>query len=103
MINVYDDEGNIIALVKYTTNLDFWDGNNMTCGMMGVHKGLTKLKDGRFVLVHSSQWEGNRDSAAVVEPQEALREILLSENTELLDKYPELKTLRAETLIGEED
>ncbi len=103
MVNVFDENGDIVARVKYSSNLDFWDGHNMTCGSTGLHKGLTRLKDGRFVLIHGTQQQEQKDHAEIITPEEALREILSSGSTELLDKYPELKKLEAETLIEEED
>ena len=41
--------GRIIARVQYNASLDFFDGNNMTCGEMGRHLGITRLQDGRYV------------------------------------------------------
>lgn len=90
-INVYEDK-TVVAKVEYNTNLDYWDGNNYTCGSVGKHKGLTKLKDGRYVLIHVTQWQGERDWAEVISPQEALNEILRSNNDWLLDE-PKFKSL----------
>ena len=94
-VNVYDDCGDVVARVRYNQDLDFWDGRNYTCGSTGRHKGLTKLKDGRYVLIHGTQWQGEKDSAEIITTEEALQEILKSGNTELLDtkKYAELKEL----------
>ena len=95
-IPVYADyeHGEIIARVSYNTNLDYWDGNNMTCGGTGLHKGLTRLKkSGDYVLVHTSQWQGSRDYAEVISPKQAVQEILKSGNHELFEAYPELKTI----------
>jgi len=86
MINVYDGE-KIIGRVKYNNNLDYWDGHNWTCGSTGRHKGLTRLKDGRFVLIHGTQWEKERDWAEVISDERALQEILKAGNNELLSKY----------------
>lgn len=91
-INVYDEENAVVARVNYNNNLDFWNGNNWTCGSTGRHKGLTKLKkSGEYVLIHGTQWQGEQDSAEVITPSQAYQEILKSGNTELLDKYPDLK------------
>ncbi len=85
-VNVYDGD-EVIARVKYNNNLDFWDGHNWSCGSAGRHKGLTRLKNGQFVLIHGTDWQGERDYAEIISAQEALQEILKSENEELLKKY----------------
>jgi L-cysteine desulfidase len=92
MINVYED-GRIIARVNYNSNLDYWDGHNWTCGGVGYHKGITKLKSGKYVLIYGTQWEGERDYAEVISKEEALQEILRSGNESLLDKFDDLKKL----------
>lgn len=86
-VNVYDDEGKVIARVKYNNNLDTWDGHNWSCGSVGRHLGLTQLADGRFVLIHSTQWQGESDSAEIISRECAIQEILRSRNLDLLDKY----------------
>jgi len=97
-VNVFDDEGNVIGRVRYNADLDFWDGRNWTSGSTGMHQGITKLKDGRYVLITGTQWQGEKDSAAVVTPEEALQAILKSGHAELLDtkKFKDLKKLHAE-------
>ena len=87
-IPVIDDSGTIVARVKYNENLDFWDGgHNWSCGEIGRHKGITKLKNGKFVLIFGTRWEKERDSARVVSDEEALQAILKARNDELLTKY----------------
>jgi len=85
-VNVYDESGNVIARVKYNENLDIWDGHNW-CRGTGRHLGLTRLKDGRFVLIHGTQWQGESVWAEVIDEKQALQEILKAENDELLMKY----------------
>ena len=107
-VNVYDGEEyreKVIARVRYTDNLDYWDGNNFTNGGTGMHKGLTKLRDGSYVIIIGTQWQGSRDYAYVVTPEEALQEILKSENEQLLDtkKFADLKKLHEETMLEEEE
>ena len=106
-VNVYADEfmEEVIARVRYNQNLDFWDGRNFTCGSTGRHKGLTKLKDGRYVLIHGTQWQGEKDWAEIISPEQALQEILKSGNTELLEtkKFRELKELYEKQMVEEED
>ena len=107
-INVYDGEpmgGQVVARVRYNQDLDYWDGSNWSNGGMGMHKGITRLKDGRYVIIIGSQWQGAKDYGYIVTPEEALQEILRSGNTELLEskRFAELKKLQEELLIEEED
>ncbi len=103
-VNVYED-GDVIARVRYNQNLDYWDGRNWTSGGVGRHKGLTKLQDGRYVLIHGTNWQGEKDWAEIISPEQALQEILKSGNTELLDtkKFSELKKLYEEMYMLEDD
>ena len=106
-VNVYADEfmEEVIARVRYNQNLDFWDGRNFTCGSTGRHKGLTKLKDGRYVLIHGTQWQGEKDYAIVISAEQALQEILKSGNYDLLEtkKFRELKELYEKQMVAEEE
>jgi hypothetical protein len=102
MINVYEGD-EVIGQVSENTNLDYWDGHNHTCGSTGRHKGLTQLQDGRYVLIHGTQWQGEKDTAEVISAETALKEILVSGNDELFKDYPELKELKEKTLIREKE
>ncbi len=106
-VNVYENEfmEEVVARVRYNQNLDFWDGRNFTCGSTGRHKGLTKLKDGRYVLIIGTDWQGERDYAYVVDADEALQEILKAQRLELLDtkKFAGLKKLYEEKYMIEDD
>ena len=90
MVNVYY-RNKVVGRVKYNDNLDHWDGHNWTCGAIGRHLGITRLRkpiDGlQFVLIHGTQWEGERDWAELVTDGIALQEILNSECEELLHRY----------------
>lgn len=101
-VNVYENQ-DVIARVRYNQNLDYWDGRNWQNGGMGRHKGITKLKDGRYVLIHGTDWQGEKDWAEIISPEQALQEILKSGNTELLDtkKFAELKKLYQEKYLLE--
>jgi hypothetical protein len=70
-------------------------------GGVGRHLGITKLKDGRYVLIYGTQWQGEKDYGIIVSPKEALNEILKSHNTELLDlkRFEDLKALAEEMQI----
>ena len=105
-VNVYNNDmrERVVARVSPNTNLDYWDGHNFTNGGTGIHKGITKLKDGSYVLIHSSQWQGSTSWAEVISPERAVQEILEAQATELFDekKFAELKEL-AESLNSEMD
>ena len=102
-VNVYDEDGDIIARVRYNQDLDYWNGYNFQNGGVGRHKGITKLKDGRYVIIVGTNWQGERDYAYVVDADEALQEILKSGNTELFEtkKFTELKKLCEEKYLLE--
>lgn len=73
--------------------MDYWDGHNWTCGSAGRHEGLTKLNE-EFVLIHGTQWQGEKEYAEIITEKEAVQRILGSGNTELFNEYPELQTIR---------
>lgn len=101
-VNVYEG-GKVIARVQYNDNLDFWDGRNWTCGSTGRHLGLTRLrKSGQYVLIHGTDFQGEQDRAEIVTDEEAYRAIISSGNTELLDKFPDLRRFE-EDLDTDED
>ena len=89
-VNVWASEGDkrVVAQVQYRHNLDSWDGP-------GRHKGITKLRDGRHVIIYGTEYPNEKDYALVVTPEEALREILESGNMYLLKetKFESLKLL----------
>jgi len=101
-VNVYED-GKVIARVQYNDNLDFWDGKNWTCGSIGRHLGLTRLrKSGQYVLIHGTDLQGEQDRAEIVTDEEAYQVIISSGNFELLDKFPDLQRFE-EDLDTDED
>lgn len=102
-VSVRGDNNDVIARVEYNQNLDYWDGRNWTNGATGRHLGVTRLKDGRYVLIHGTQWQGERDTAEIVSPDQALQAIMKSEQFELLDlkRFVDLKTLYEKTIGGE--
>ena len=83
MVKVVNEFGDLVAVVKYNNNLDFWDGRNFSCGSAS---GITKLKDGRYVLIHGTDWQGERDYAEIVTDEEALNAIISTGHAELLEK-----------------
>lgn len=107
-INVYDNadyQDTIIARVRYNQDLDYWDGRNWTNGGVGMHKGITKLKDGRYVIIIGTQWQGAKDYGYIVTPDEALQEILKSGNAHLLEtkKFKDLKILYEKSVVQEDE
>lgn len=107
-VNVYECEfggGEIISRVRYNASLDYWDGRNWSNGGTGMHKGITKLKDGRYVIIIGSNWQGDKDYGYIVSADEALQEILRSQSTELLEtkKFKELKEMYDEMNNQEEE
>lgn len=106
-VNVYEvrgyERGPVIARVQYNELLDYWNGSNLGNGGVGLHLGITQLRDGRYILIHGTQWEGERDWAEVVTDEEALQAILKSGNEQLLEqtRFRRLKELAAKKLIPE--
>lgn len=105
MIKVVNEFGDFVAVVKYNNNLDFWDGRNFSCGSTGHHLGITRLKDGRYVLIHGSNWQGSRDYAEVLTDEEALNAIISIGHTELLEKkkFEPIKKLYEEKYLNQKD
>jgi hypothetical protein len=105
-VNVYESEESdeVVSRVRYNSDLDYWDGRNWTNGGTGRHKGITKLKDGRYVIIHGTQWQDEKDKAYIVSPEEAIQEILRAQKVELFKtkKYKDLGKLAEEKgMIGE--
>lgn len=102
-VNVYEEEYSheVVARVKYNDLLNKWDGSNWTNGGVGRHLGITKLRDGRYVLIHGTQWQDEKDYGVIVSNEKALNEILHSNNEKLLDKkvFKDLKELADKTCL----
>lgn len=109
MVKVYKDEygkdyekGGIIADVEYNNNLDVWNGSNWQSGGTGKHKGLTRLEDGRFVLIFGSDWQGVETYGVVIDEDVALQEILESGDLDLLDEF-DLREKYENSIVKEKD
>ncbi|MFA5165654.1 MAG: DUF2080 family transposase-associated protein [Candidatus Omnitrophota bacterium] len=90
-IPVYED-GTVIARVEENAKFDFWDGHNWTCGSTGRHLGYTRLKSGKWVLIHTTQWQGEHDRAEVVSVEDLVQAAARTGNLdELYAAHPELK------------
>lgn len=98
MVNVYDD-GELIATVKYNQNLDVWNGSNYQNGGTGLHLGITKLEDGKYVLIHGSDWEGDSDWAEIIGDKKAY-ELIIKYNSDMLEwkAFQELKKFKEELI-----
>lgn len=107
MVNVYSDESrnDLIGVVNYNQNLDYVVGTNWQNGSVGYHKGITKLKNGEFVIIRGSDWQGDNNYAYVVSNTEALDEIIKSGNLQLLEskRFKELKELYEKTMLIEDE
>lgn len=84
-VNVYPSlprrRGEVIARVRYTNNLDTWHKDGWYTERPALHKGLTKLRDGRYVAIYDGE---NGCYGLIVTAQEALEEVLKSGHMELL-------------------
>lgn len=91
MVNVYEND-ELIATVKYNHNLDIWNGSNYQNGGTGRHLGITRLMDGRYVLIYGSDWAGDTDTAIIIDERTAYEKIM-KYSPELLDenKFKDLK------------
>jgi hypothetical protein len=87
MVNVYNENGEVVAQVKYNNNLDVWDGHNCQNGGIGLHKGLTWLTNNKFVLIYGTQWPGQEDHAEIISEEQAIQEIIKAGKDELLDTF----------------
>ena len=61
----------------------FHDGRNLVSKATGdqfLHETLYKSSKGRYYIVHSSQWQGSRDSAEEIPPEAALTWLLQNEH-----------------------
>lgn len=109
MVNLYSDESleEFIGRVRGSQNLDYFDGRNTCNGSMGNHLGITKLKqyEESYALIHTTDWQGKRDFAYIVDDDTALKEILESGNTHLLEekRFSRLKELYEEKYMDLED
>ena len=92
MVNVYNANEELIATVKYNSNLDVWNGSNYQNGGTGRHLGITRLVDGRYVLIYGSDWQGDSDYATIVSDKTAYEKIMKYDPSLLEeDKFKDLK------------
>lgn len=99
MVNVYNGNGEVIAIVKYNQDLDIWDGSNWSNGGTGQHLGITRLSDGKYVLIFGTDWQGHQNYAELTSEREAFQ-LIMRYCPELLeeDKFKELNKFKKELL-----
>jgi len=79
------DNGILVDTDKAQASWDestFHDGHNLISKATGdqfLHETLYKSSKGRYYIVHSSQWQGSRDFAEEISPEEAAKWIILNE------------------------
>jgi hypothetical protein len=98
---VTNKKGAVIGRVRYNTVLDYWNGKEWGNGGFAKHLGLTKLKDGQYVIICGTDLQGEKDTAYIVSAEDALKAIQKSQHLELLDtkKFKDLKKLSAVSSI----
>jgi len=67
---------------KSWDEMKYHDGNNWiskATGSQWVHQTLYRSRKGRFYIETTSQWQGSRDRAEFVSPEEAARWLLVNE------------------------
>ena len=101
MVNIYDDNNEVIGTVKYNNNLDVWNGSNWQNGGTGLHLGITKVSNGKFVLIYGSDWQGDSDYARIISDKRAFQ-LIMKYSPELLEeeKFKELNKFK-ENLLTE--
>lgn len=52
--------------------LDEWDGRNNVTGGMGHHAYIKKLKDDKYLITETSQWQGVQDIATIADMDELI-------------------------------
>lgn len=94
-VKVYNTNLEVVAEVEYNNNLDVWTGSNWQNGGTGLHLGITRLEDGRFVLIHGTDWQGRKDHAEIISEKQAYQNIKKYDESLLTDPdYPEFHELR---------
>lgn len=79
------EDGAIVDTTRAARKWDedtFHDGRNLISKATGdqfLHETLYKSSKGRYYVVHSSQWQGSRDSANEVTPRDAAVWLLRNE------------------------
>jgi hypothetical protein len=80
------EEGAIVdtdRAAKQWDEASFWDGRNHISKATGdqfTHETLYKSSKGRYYIVHSSQWQGSRDSAEEISQIDAVTWLLQNEH-----------------------
>ena len=80
LVPVFDENYKLVEYVEANRNLD--EGTD--AGWPGLHHGLSRLSDGRYVLICETDWCCDRNVAYTITPSEALTLVLESNHEELL-------------------
>ena len=90
-IPVFDRDGYIGLDVEATYNLDDFETGD--AGFNGIHAGIVRIPDGRYVFMYTSQWEGDYNYGEVISPAEALWLVRSYDHEELLsqDEFKDLE------------
>jgi hypothetical protein len=82
----------LFSSIPGQTEQDYWEqqNNGLSC-----HKGISCQEDGSYLIIEQRQWIEQETFGYTVSKEEALKEILLSDNLDLLDhpKFFDLKIL----------
>ena len=86
----------LFASIPGHTEQDYWKQQN---NGLSFHKGITSMEDGSFLIVEQRQWIEQESFGYMITKEEALKEIIVSDNLHLLNhpKFYDLKVLYEKT------
>ena len=98
MANVFENDllHILFASIPGESERDFWDQQK---NGLSYHKELTRLEDGSYLMIEQRQWIEQESIGYPVSNEDALKEILLSNNLHLLNHptFLDLKLLYEKT------
>ena len=98
MANVFRNDlfTTLFASIPSETERDYWDQQK---NGLSFHKGITRLEDGSFLMIEQRQWIEQESIGYPISNEDALKEIILSNNLQLLNhpKFLDLKILYEKT------
>ncbi len=81
----------IIGEVPSNDQLDYLVNTNWQNGGVGRHLGFGFWeRTNEYYLVHGTNWQGETDWAEIVTADRIVKEIIKSDNLEILEGYPDL-------------
>mgnify|MGYP003420980067 CR=1 FL=1 len=86
----------LFASIPGETERDYWEQLN---DGLSYHKGISCLEDGSYLIIEQRQWIEQESIGYPISKEDALKEILLSDNLHLLNhpKFYDLKILYEKT------